>query len=52
VTEVTERVIGERRLRVLRDLAAQSVVVESVADSCQRAMQAMRHPPSQNPGAC
>jgi len=25
VTEVTERVIGERRLRVLRDLAAQSV---------------------------
>ncbi len=37
VTEVTERVIGERRLRVLRDLAARSVGVESVEESCRRA---------------
>lgn len=36
VTEVTERVIGERRLGVLRDLAARSVEAESVAESCRR----------------
>jgi len=36
VTEVTERVIGERRLRVLRDLAARPVGAESVEESCQR----------------
>jgi PAS domain S-box-containing protein len=38
VTEVTERVVGERRLRVLRDLGAQSLGVEDVAGSCRRAM--------------
>jgi PAS domain S-box-containing protein len=36
VTEVTERIIGERRLRVLRDLAARSAGVETVNDSCRR----------------
>jgi PAS domain S-box-containing protein len=36
VTEVTDRVIGERRLRVLRDLAARPVGAESVEESCQR----------------
>jgi signal transduction histidine kinase len=41
VTEVTDRVIGERRLRILRDLAAQSIGVESVDDSCRRAMQVL-----------
>ena len=38
VTEVTERVVGERRLRVLRDLGAQALGVEDVAESCERAM--------------
>ena len=51
VTEVTERVIGERRLRVLRDLAAQSVGVESVDDSCQRAIQVLAQYPYDLPFA-
>ena len=38
VTEVTERVIGERRLRVLRDLGAQALGVKDVEGSCRRAM--------------
>ena len=37
VTEVTERVIGERRLRVLRDLAA-SPRAETTEDACRRLM--------------
>jgi len=36
VTEVTDRVIGERRLRVLRDLAARTMGVEPVEESCGR----------------
>jgi PAS domain S-box-containing protein len=36
VTEVTDRVIRERQLRVLRDLAAQSVTGDSVAETCRR----------------
>jgi signal transduction histidine kinase len=34
VTEVTDRVIGERRLQVLRDLAARSVGVEGIEQCC------------------
>ncbi len=49
VTEVTERVIGERRLRVLRDLAAQSVGVENVDDSCRRAIQVLAQYPNDLP---
>jgi signal transduction histidine kinase len=45
VTEVTERVIGERRLRVLRDLAAQSVGIENVDGSCRRAIQVLAQYP-------
>ena len=37
VTEVTERVIGERRLRVLRDLAA-SPRAETTEEACKRLM--------------
>lgn len=37
VTEVTERVIGERRLRVLRDLAASSRA-ETAEEACRRLM--------------
>ena len=51
VTEVTERVIGERRLRVLHDLAAQSGGLESVAGSCRRAMQVLAQYPSDLPFA-
>jgi signal transduction histidine kinase len=36
VTEDTARVIGERQLRVLRDLATQSVTVGSVEETCER----------------
>src|ERR1700734_971506 len=36
VTAVTERVIGERRLRVLRDLAARAAGMESVQEACDR----------------
>jgi signal transduction histidine kinase len=38
VTEVTERVIGERRLRVLRDLAARATGVETVRETYERLM--------------
>ncbi|HEX4674748.1 MAG TPA: ATP-binding protein [Steroidobacteraceae bacterium] len=41
VTEVTERVVGERRLRALRDLAAQAMDVEDVASSCRRAVEVL-----------
>ncbi|MBV8145944.1 MAG: response regulator [Gammaproteobacteria bacterium] len=36
VTEVTERVIGERHLRILRDLAARGAGMESVQQACGR----------------
>ena len=36
VTEVSERVIAERRLKALRDLAARARGVESVTEACQR----------------
>ena len=36
VTEVTERIIGERHLRVLRDLAARASGMESVPQACGR----------------
>ena len=36
VTEVTERVIGERHLRVLRDLAARAAGMETVQQACDR----------------
>ena len=36
VTEVTDRVIGERRLHALRDLAARAAATETVEQSCAR----------------
>ncbi|MDB6063283.1 MAG: Multi-sensor hybrid histidine kinase [Verrucomicrobiaceae bacterium] len=36
VTEVTDRVIGERRLHVLRDLAARSAATASTEEACRR----------------
>jgi PAS domain S-box-containing protein len=40
VTEVTERVVGERRLRVLRDLAASSRA-EATAEACRRLIEVL-----------
>ena len=51
VTEVTDRVIDERRLRVLRDLAARAVGVESVEESCQRLCEALAQYPLDMPFA-
>jgi PAS domain S-box-containing protein len=45
VTEVTERVIGERQLRLLRDLAIRGAAGESVAQCCQRACQVLAQYP-------
>jgi CheY-like chemotaxis protein len=36
VTEVSEKVIGERRLRVLRDLATRATGAETVQEACDR----------------
>jgi PAS domain S-box-containing protein len=51
VTEVTDRVIGERRLRVLRDLAARTVGVEDVEDSCRRLCEVLAQYPLDTPFA-
>ena len=51
VTEVTERVIGERRLRVLRDLAARAVSADSVEESCRGACDALEQFPFSIPFA-
>ncbi len=51
VTEVTERVIGERRLRALRDLAACAVGVESVETSCERLCEVLGRYPLDTPFA-
>lgn len=51
VTEVTERVIGERRLRILRDLAASAVGVTSVEDTCRRALEVLENYPFSIPFA-
>ena len=54
VTEVTDRVIGERRLRVLRDLASRSVGkrgVESVEESCRRLCEVLAQYPLDTPFA-
>ncbi|MEP6886265.1 MAG: ATP-binding protein [Gammaproteobacteria bacterium] len=49
VTEVTDRVIGERRLRVLRDLAARTMGVESVDESCERLCEVLGRYPLDTP---
>jgi PAS domain S-box-containing protein len=51
VTEVTDRVIGERRLHSLRDLAARSTGVQSVEEACRRAVSVMRQYPFDVPYA-
>ncbi len=49
VTEVTDKVIGERRLRILRDLAARSVGVESVEKACERLCEVLGQYPLDTP---
>ena len=51
VTEVTERVVGERRLRVLRDLAAQAAGLDGVADTCRQAVEVLTQYPLDLPFA-
>jgi len=41
VTEVTERVISERRLRALRDLAGRSQGINGVVETCARACEVL-----------
>ncbi|UPT65061.1 MAG: GAF domain-containing protein [Hyphomonadaceae bacterium JAD_PAG50586_4] len=43
VTEVTERVVAERRVATLRDLGAQTARARSVDEACQIAMQVLEH---------
>jgi PAS domain S-box-containing protein len=52
VTEVTQRVIGERRLRALRDLAARGTGVETVQQACDRLMGVLRGNAFDVPFAC
>ena len=51
VTEVTERVVGERRLRILRDLAARAVGVTGVEESCRGACEVLEQHPFSIPFA-
>jgi PAS domain S-box-containing protein len=52
VTEVTQRVIGERRLRALRDLAARAAGVETVQQACDRLIGVLRGNAFDVPFAC
>ncbi len=51
VTEVTERVIGERRLRILRELGIQGSSLESVEESCRRMLAVLARYPFDVPFA-
>src|SRR6202166_177654 len=51
VTEVTNRVIGERRLRVLRDLAVRPIGLGSVDKSCERLCEVLGQYPLDTPFA-
>jgi PAS domain S-box-containing protein len=52
VTEVSERVIGERRLRVLRDLATRVTGFETVQEACDRFIAVLAEDPLDVPFAC
>ncbi len=49
VVETTARVVGERRLRTLRDLAARSAGAESVVQVCQRQESVLAQNPNDLP---
>jgi PAS domain S-box-containing protein len=52
VTEVTERVVGERRLRTLRDLAAHSTGVSTVQEACDTLVNVLKEDPLDVPFLC
>jgi PAS domain S-box-containing protein len=41
ITETTPQVVGERRLRTLRDLGAQTAIAQSAEEACTRAAQVL-----------
>ncbi|HWG75844.1 MAG TPA: ATP-binding protein [Steroidobacteraceae bacterium] len=51
VTEVTDKVVGERRLRILKDLAARSVGSAGVAETCLGACEVLDQYPFSVPFA-
>jgi PAS domain S-box-containing protein len=51
VTEETERTIGERRLRTLRELSAATVSVRTADDACARAVRSLAANPNDLPFA-
>ncbi|MBD2196548.1 MULTISPECIES: ATP-binding protein [Calothrix] len=51
VTEETQRVIGDRRLRVLRELAANTAEAKTVEDACEIAAQTLDNNPYDVPFA-
>lgn len=51
VTEVTDKVIGERRLRILRNLAAGAIGVTNVEEGCRRACEVLGEYPFSMPFA-
>jgi PAS domain S-box-containing protein len=52
VTEVTDRVIGERRLSILRDLATGGAGVDTIDQACERQISVLRDNPRDIPFAC
>ncbi|HEX8757639.1 MAG TPA: GAF domain-containing protein [Steroidobacteraceae bacterium] len=51
ITEVTERVVGERRLRILQELAARAAGATSVEESCRGACKVLEQHPVSMPFA-
>jgi PAS domain S-box-containing protein len=51
VTETTGRVVGERRLRTLRELSARMAGATTAEQACERAMSALRDNPADLPFA-
>jgi signal transduction histidine kinase len=52
VTEVSDRLIGERRLRLLRDLATRVTAIETVQQACERFVAVLAGDPLDVPFAC
>ena len=49
VTEETERVIGERRLKTLRDLGARTTFAKTVDEACRLVVDDARREPADVP---
>ncbi|GAB1544741.1 hypothetical protein NUACC21_74170 [Scytonema sp. NUACC21] len=46
VTETTERIVGERRLRTLRELASNTAEAKTVKEACHIAIETLSHNPA------